>query len=208
MHAGAPATGDAAAVTVTNGAYAWDPLRKPLLSSLNFTVRAGSCVVIIGEVGCGKSSLLAALLGEMPRVRGTAALRGSVAYTAQDPWIQNATVEANILMGTAMDTERYARVLHACALQADLASLPAGDQTEIGEKGVNLSGACCGTVPVLPVPGRCSSSQGNGRRAPTQALSHKGTRGTVFHNHPGTMSGHHTALGGHNACCPCMCGCR
>lgn len=140
-HAGAAARGGEAAVTVTNAAFGWDPLRKPLLAALNFTLPAGSCAVIIGEVGCGKSSLLAALLGEMPRVRGTTALRGSVAYTAQDPWIQNATVEANILMGTLMDVERYAAVLHACALQADLASLPAGDQTEIGEKGVNLSGA-------------------------------------------------------------------
>lgn len=140
-HAGAAAHGDEAAVTVTNAAFAWDPLRKPLLAALNFTLPAGSCAVVIGEVGCGKSSLLAALLGEMPRVRGTATLRGAVAYTAQDPWIQNATVEANILMGTPMDEERYAAVLHACALQADLTSLPAGDQTEIGEKGVNLSGA-------------------------------------------------------------------
>ena len=59
----------------------------------------------------------------------------------QDPWIQNATVRDNILMGAAADEERYSAVVAACALEQDLATLPKGDATEIGEKGVTLSGA-------------------------------------------------------------------
>ncbi len=61
-------------------------------------------------------------------------------YTAQDPWIQNATLRDNILMGRPLDEERYAAVLDAVALTPDLALLPAGDMSEIGEKGINLSG--------------------------------------------------------------------
>lgn len=60
----------------------------------------------------------------------------------QDTWIQNGTVESNILMGLPKNEARYAEVIEACALTSDLDVLPAGDQTEIGEKGVNLSGAC------------------------------------------------------------------
>lgn len=65
---------------------------------------------------------------------------GSVAFTAQDPWIQNATLRDNILMGNEFDEERYNRVLESCALLTDLELLPAGDMSEIGEKGINLSG--------------------------------------------------------------------
>lgn len=65
---------------------------------------------------------------------------GSVAYTAQDPWIQNATLKDNILMGKELDEGRYQEVLNCCALVQDLELLPAGDMSEIGEKGINLSG--------------------------------------------------------------------
>lgn len=67
-------------------------------------------------------------------------IAGTVAYTAQDPWIQNATLKDNILMGREYDEERYNRVLESCALSQDLELLPAGDLSEIGEKGINLSG--------------------------------------------------------------------
>lgn len=62
-------------------------------------------------------------------------INGSVAYAAQRAWIQNATLRDNVLFGSPMDPERYARVLSACALTSDLDLLEAGDQTEIGEKG-------------------------------------------------------------------------
>jgi len=93
-------------------------------------------------VGVGKSSLLAALLGELDVTPPTAAphLTGTVGYAAQAPWIRNATVRDNILYHQPYDAPRYAAVLAACALTADLAALPAGDGTEVGERGVTLSG--------------------------------------------------------------------
>lgn len=62
-------------------------------------------------------------------------INGSIAYAAQRAWIQNATLRDNVLFGSPMEPERYARVLSACALTADLDLLEAGDQTEIGERG-------------------------------------------------------------------------
>lgn len=97
-------------------------------------------MVLHGSVGCGKSSLCSALLGEMVKHNGAVFVGARVAYCSQQPWIQNLTVRDNILFGLLYDRNKYEKVLDACALTADLASLPAGDSTEIGERGMNLSG--------------------------------------------------------------------
>lgn len=94
----------------------------------------------MGQVGAGKSSLLSALLGEMERIEGTAQRKGLVAYVSQQAWIQNSTLQENILFGSVLNRSSYERVLDACALLPDLEQLPFGDQTEIGERGVNISG--------------------------------------------------------------------
>jgi ABC-type multidrug transport system fused ATPase/permease subunit len=108
----------------------------------DFRVARGELVGVIGRVGAGKSSLLHALLGELQGqgARGVVQLRGRVALVTQQPWIRNATLRDNILFGRTYEPTRYARVLDACALHEDLKLLAAGDLTEIGEKGVNLSG--------------------------------------------------------------------
>ncbi|PSC76242.1 multidrug resistance-associated 1 isoform X1 [Micractinium conductrix] len=135
-----PAAPGQAAVEVINGSFAWARGADPLLRGVSVAVPRGSLVIVVGSVGCGKSSLLSAMLGEMVALQGSANLRGSTAYTQQDPWIQNATLKDNILMGAPLEEGRYQDVLEACALRPDLELLPAGDDTEIGEKGVNLSG--------------------------------------------------------------------
>lgn len=145
-----------------------------------FHVQRGELVACVGSVGSGKSSLLRALLHQMP-VAGDAptvvagqeqvsALYGSVAYVAQQPWVMNATLKDNIafMPPTAQpddspdvvvpmteaapasasaargygeaSAEWYARVKSACCLDADIATLPAGDNTEVGERGITLSG--------------------------------------------------------------------
>ena len=110
------------------------------LKEIDMTVRKGSYVCVVGAVGSGKSSLLQACLGEMKRVGGEVALGGRVSYVAQQAWIQNATLRENILFGKEFDEHRYRQTLLSCALEQDIAMLPAGDQTEIGERGINLSG--------------------------------------------------------------------
>ncbi|KAI8865339.1 P-loop containing nucleoside triphosphate hydrolase protein, partial [Ramicandelaber brevisporus] len=91
-------------------------------------------------VGSGKSSILGALVGEMKRVSGTIEFGGTIGYCTQTAWIQNATVRDNILFGQPFDEARYRQVVRVCALERDLQQLPDGDQTEIGERGINLSG--------------------------------------------------------------------
>uniref|UniRef100_A0A8C5TUD7 Canalicular multispecific organic anion transporter 2 n=1 Tax=Malurus cyaneus samueli TaxID=2593467 RepID=A0A8C5TUD7_9PASS len=110
------------------------------LICINMLVPSGSLVAIVGHVGCGKSSLVSALLGEMEKLEGEVAVKGSVAYVPQQAWIQNATLKDNILFGQAPNEEKYQNALEACALKTDLEVLPGGDHTEIGEKGINLSG--------------------------------------------------------------------
>ena len=97
---------------------------------------------VAGAVGCGKSSLLAVLLGEMHATPGSSVTRAaaSLAYVAQTPFIMNDTLRENICFGKPLDAAWYNRVVHACALLPDLKILPGGDMTQIGEKGVNLSG--------------------------------------------------------------------
>ena len=110
------------------------------LGPVSFEVARGSLLMVVGEVGSGKTSLLMGLLREMSCKGGDVTLTGTVAYTSQDPWIQNNTLEKNVLMGLEYDEERYEKAIVASALMDDLMQLPAADQTEIGEKGVNLSG--------------------------------------------------------------------
>jgi len=113
------------------------------LHEINVSIPRGKLTVVMGAVGSGKSSLLSALLGEMERWEGRVSLsesRSSIAYAAQQPFILNASVRNNILFGLDANEERYNQVLDACALRPDLEVLPSGDSTEIGERGVNLSG--------------------------------------------------------------------
>ncbi|XP_064006538.1 ATP-binding cassette sub-family C member 3 isoform X2 [Pogoniulus pusillus] len=128
------------AISVTHGTFSWGKELKPSLKDINLLVPSGALVAIVGHVGCGKSSLVSALLGEMEKLEGEVAVKGSVGYVPQQAWIQNATLKDNILFGQAPNEQKYQNVLEACALKTDLEVLPGGDQTEIGEKGINLSG--------------------------------------------------------------------
>ncbi|KFP60508.1 Canalicular multispecific organic anion transporter 2, partial [Cariama cristata] len=128
------------AISVTNATFSWGKELKPSLKDINLLVPSGALVAVVGHVGCGKSSLVSALLGEMEKLEGEVAVKGSVAYVPQQAWIQNATLKDNILFGQASNEQKYQNVLEACALKTDLEVLPGGDQTEIGEKGINLSG--------------------------------------------------------------------
>ncbi|CAG5119030.1 unnamed protein product [Candidula unifasciata] len=127
-------------ICVTTGTFSWSSQGSPTLRNINISVEEGSLVAIVGTVGSGKSSLLSAILGDMKKMEGTVSVRGTVAYVPQQAWIQNDSVRNNILFGQPMNTELYNKCLDACALRPDLVMLPAGDRTEIGERGINLSG--------------------------------------------------------------------
>ncbi|XP_031156163.1 ATP-binding cassette sub-family C member 9 isoform X1 [Sander lucioperca] len=157
------------AVKVSNGFFTWGS-NLSTLSDINICIPTGQLTMIVGQVGCGKSSLLLAMLGEMQTLGGSvywsklpdnetvhegniswseteesgedirSKNRYSVAYATQKSWLLNATVEENITFGSPFNKQRYKTVIDACSLQPDIDLLPFGDQTEIGERGINLSG--------------------------------------------------------------------
>jgi ABC-type multidrug transport system fused ATPase/permease subunit len=117
-----------------------EPQRAHTLTNINIEINAGDLVAIIGPVGAGKTSLLLAILGQMSRVDGTQSLNCRVAYVGQEHWIQNLTLRDNVLFDEPFDEDRYAQCLDASQLSTDLVNLPNADYTEIGERGINLSG--------------------------------------------------------------------
>lgn len=128
-------------VKIEAGNFSWD------LESSNLTLRAidlvvnwGQKVAVCGQVGAGKSSLLYAILGEIPKVSGTVDVLGSIAYVSQASWIQSGTIRDNILFGNPMDKDRYEKAIKACALDKDIHHFDHGDLTEIGQRGINMSG--------------------------------------------------------------------
>uniref|UniRef100_A0A8C2YGG5 ATP binding cassette subfamily C member 2 n=1 Tax=Coturnix japonica TaxID=93934 RepID=A0A8C2YGG5_COTJA len=128
------------AVRFSEATFTWEQDGNPVIRDVTLDIKPGSLVAVVGAVGSGKSSLISAMLGEMENIKGHINIQGSLAYVPQQAWIQNATLRDNILFGSELDEARYQKVIKACALLPDLELLPAGDQTEIGEKGINLSG--------------------------------------------------------------------
>ncbi|KAG8477649.1 hypothetical protein CXB51_030717 [Gossypium anomalum] len=128
-------------VEVKNGVFSWDDEKgEQVLKNINLEIKKGELTAIVGTVGSGKSSLLASILGEMHKISGKVKLCGSTAYVAQTSWIQNGTIQENILFGLPMNEEKYKEVIKVCCLEKDLEMMEFGDQTEIGERGINLSG--------------------------------------------------------------------
>ncbi|XP_030588063.1 ATP-binding cassette sub-family C member 8 [Archocentrus centrarchus] len=153
-------------IKITNGYFTWVD-GTPTLSNVDIKIPFGKLTMIVGQVGCGKSSLLLAALGEMQKVSGTVTWnslpnlesegdesptdkdaagdgdirkRCPVAYASQKPWLLNTTVVENITFEMPMIKSRYKAVIEACSLEPDIDILPQGDQTEIGERGIILSG--------------------------------------------------------------------
>ncbi|XP_051183827.1 ABC transporter C family member 10-like isoform X2 [Lolium perenne] len=128
-------------IAMNSCSFSWDEnSSRPTLKNINLLVKAGEKIAICGEVASGKSTLLAAVLGEVPKTEGTIQVCGKIAYVSQTAWIQTGTVQDNILFGSLMDKQRYEETLVRCSLVKDLEMLPFGDHTQIGERGVNLSG--------------------------------------------------------------------
>lgn len=148
------------AVSIKNAFARWVPLTKemeipqlnghesskshdwnsPTLNNLNIDFKKGLLIGVIGPVGAGKSSLLQAILKELPLESGSINLNGKVSYACQEPWVFAGSARQNILFGEDMIRNRYEQVIKDCALVKDFQQLPQGDSSIIGERGTSLSG--------------------------------------------------------------------
>ncbi|KAL8840168.1 MAG: hypothetical protein Q9176_004016 [Flavoplaca citrina] len=134
-----PSGGDA--LSVEGGSFGYDPEKPALLSSIQANIPRGKLTMIIGPVGCGKTTLLKSLLGEVPTLGGSIkCLGGEIAYCDQSPFHMNGTVRESIMAFSEVDDRWYSTVVKACALTEDLRQMQLGDCTRIGSKGVALSG--------------------------------------------------------------------
>nr|POE76226.1 metal resistance protein ycf1 [Quercus suber] len=128
-------------IRMRDATFTWDRDQdRNVLHDINFTAHKGELSCIVGRVGAGKSSMLQTMLGDLYKIKGEVVMRGTSAYVAQTPWVMNATVRENIVFGYRWDPAFYDRTVKACALTEDFATLPDGDQTEVGERGISLSG--------------------------------------------------------------------
>jgi ABC-type multidrug transport system fused ATPase/permease subunit len=111
------------------------------LSKISIDFQKGQLTCIIGTVGCGKSALLQAIVGELPVYSGTVQRSyDTLAYAAQDPWIMNGSVRDNITLGSHLNQEWYDKIVDACGLRLDFSQFGNGDQTIVGDRGIQCSG--------------------------------------------------------------------
>ncbi|KAH9112446.1 hypothetical protein LEN26_013282, partial [Aphanomyces euteiches] len=136
------------AIVIDNADFGWDssPSKEtdteegPILHDINLQCSNNTLYAVVGAVGSGKSTLISAILGDARCTKGSVHRFGSIAYVGQQPFIQNATLRENITFGLNFDFEKYQNAIRVSCLADDLKILPGGDMTEIGEKGINLSG--------------------------------------------------------------------
>lgn len=143
---------DEETISIKNTSFLWSkpsdtsaiPSSQYALHDITFSALKGQLICIVGRVGSGKSSLLSALIGGLEAHNSTntpnLTISGTISYASQTPWITNDTVKNNILFGHRFDQEFYNKTIEACQLIPDLRILPDGDETQVGEKGVSLSG--------------------------------------------------------------------
>ncbi|XP_051282902.1 ATP-binding cassette sub-family C member 4 [Dicentrarchus labrax] len=130
-----------ASVEIQDMTCYWDKsLDAPSLQNISFNLNSNQLLAVIGPVGAGKSSLLSSILGELPTEKGVLKVKGQLTYAAQQPWVFPGTIRSNILFGKELNTQKYERVIRACALKRDMELLPDGDLTLIGDRGATLSG--------------------------------------------------------------------
>lgn len=128
-------------VIMSHATAKWtEDLNENTLNNISLTVKPGQLVAVIGPVAAGKSSLLHAILGELPITKGDISVSGRLSYASQEPWLFAGSVRQNILFGSPYDKKRYRQVVEVCALWKDFKQLHSGDKTVVGDRGISLSG--------------------------------------------------------------------
>ena len=139
------------AIRVENVSFRYG--EKPVLNSLSATFEKGGKYALTGPSGCGKSTLLKLILGWLPDYEGTITFDGQdakaytpeqlqkqMSYIEQDVFLFNTTIRDNITLGGDFTDEQLQKALQDSALAGDLANMPLGLDTPVGEEGSALSG--------------------------------------------------------------------
>ncbi|XP_058809453.1 ATP-binding cassette sub-family C member 4-like [Phymastichus coffea] len=132
-------------ILIDNVTASWDE-KWHVIENINLNFAPKHLYAVVGSIGSGKSSLLKLILGELPLISGTLSMYGKISYASQEPWLFPGSIRDNILFGEIYDERRYDEVVRACALLEDFDQLPCGDQTWVGERGINLSGGQCARI--------------------------------------------------------------
>ena len=129
-------------ISVSHASFGWSGLNSNIIKDINTSIQADSpLTILIGPVGCGKSTFLKGLLGETPDFRGQVQVSSAeIAYCDQTPWIIHGSIRDNVIAESEFDATWYATVIQACALDIDFRQMPDGDLTAVGSKGITLSG--------------------------------------------------------------------
>lgn len=127
-------------VLLKHASACWDMTESAGISDFNVEVTENIVVGVVGTVGCGKTSFLNVLLGELPLSDGKVVINGKISYASQEAWIFEGSIRDNIVFVEDFDEDRYEKVLRACSLEEDLLMLPKSDLTTVGERGISLSG--------------------------------------------------------------------
>ncbi|KAI9645295.1 hypothetical protein NHQ30_006030 [Ciborinia camelliae] len=136
-----PVVSPSAMIIAQNASFAWSLDAPAVVNDFSFNLPCSQSLFIIGPVGCGKSTLLKGLLGETPSSQGFIYTKtAKTAYVEQSPWIQNGTIQDNVLGPSTFDSPWYDQVIRACALEHDISILPNGSATRVGSGGISLSG--------------------------------------------------------------------
>lgn len=129
-------------ILVNHGSFGWPDSSSYVVKEVTTSIQPDSkLTILVGPVGCGKSTFLKGLLGETPKFQGQVQVSSpEIAYCGQTPWIMNGSIRDNVVAGSEIDATWYATVVQACALDVDLRLMSEGDLTIVGSKGVKLSG--------------------------------------------------------------------
>ncbi|KAF7930422.1 uncharacterized protein EAE98_004822 [Botrytis deweyae] len=128
-------------LTIKDASFTFSPEGTPVLKNINIEISRGTLTMIIGAIGSGKSSLLKAMLGELPSTKGFVFTNtSSIAFCSQTPWLPNSKLRELVLAGSSYDEVWYHAVLAACLLHHDIATFSDGEEIIIGSDGATLSG--------------------------------------------------------------------
>ncbi|GKZ63827.1 hypothetical protein AnigIFM50267_000113 [Aspergillus niger] len=131
---------DARCLSVQKASFKYADATTPILTDINIEIRPSTLTIVTGATGSGKSSLLKGLIGVVPCIAGSYSKDVAIAYCAQEPWLPNVSVREAIIGPSSFDENWYTAVIHACALDEDIATFSEGDRTCVGSGGTSLSG--------------------------------------------------------------------